>query len=199
MHLIIQSAFRYAITNVWFNLLLLIYILMNIVKNFTSVKFWLYVLIMSRTRYRVNPHYIGTPCLKQARNLKFKWLQRGSNPQPLSSFTNKVVVGSSPLAVTYQFSVKLDRCAGSCNIFNDLSNKVCIPNKTEDLNLSVFNISTGIKKSKILTKHISCKCKCKFDGKSWNSNQWWNNDKCRYECLKTSCMWKRLSLESCYM
>ena len=33
----------------------------------------------------------------------------------------------------YPFSVKLDRCAGSCKTINDLSNKVCIPNKTEDL------------------------------------------------------------------
>ena len=36
----------------------------------------------------------------------------------------------------YPISVKLDRCAGSCNTLNDLSNKVCVPNKTEDLNLS---------------------------------------------------------------
>ena len=28
------------------------------------------------------------------------------------------------------FSVKLDRCVGSCNTLNALSNKVCIPNKT---------------------------------------------------------------------
>ena len=27
---------------------------------------------------------------------------------------------------------------------NDLSNKVYVPNKTEDLNLSVFNMITGI-------------------------------------------------------
>ena len=38
----------------------------------------------------------------------------------------------------------LDRCVGSCGTLNDLSNKVCVPNKTEDLNLSVFNIITGI-------------------------------------------------------
>ena len=44
----------------------------------------------------------------------------------------------------YPFLVKLDRCVGSCNTLNDLSNKVCIPNKTEDLNLSVFNLITGI-------------------------------------------------------
>ena len=43
----------------------------------------------------------------------------------------------------YPFAVKLDRFFGSCNTINDLSNKVCIPNKTENLNLSVFNIITG--------------------------------------------------------
>ena len=39
----------------------------------------------------------------------------------------------------YPFAVKLDRCAASCNTLNDLSewftlnDKVCVPNKTEDL------------------------------------------------------------------
>ena len=61
---------------------------------------------------------------------------------------------------------------------------VCVPNKTEDLNLSVFNIITRINESKTLTKHISCECKCKFDGRNCNSDQWWNNDKCRCECKK---------------
>ena len=65
----------------------------------------------------------------------------------------------------YPFAVKLDRSAGSCNILNDLSNKVCVPNKTEDLNLSVFTMITGINELKTLTKHISCKCKCTFDGR----------------------------------
>ena len=44
----------------------------------------------------------------------------------------------------YPISVKLDRCSGNCNNLNDLSNKICIPNKTEDLNLSVSNKITGI-------------------------------------------------------
>ena len=42
----------------------------------------------------------------------------------------------------YLFLVKLDRCVGSCNTLNDLSNKVCVPNKTEDLNIHVFNTIT---------------------------------------------------------
>ena len=34
----------------------------------------------------------------------------------------------------YPFAVNLNRSMGSCNVLNDLSNKVCIANKTEDLN-----------------------------------------------------------------
>ena len=48
----------------------------------------------------------------------------------------------------YLFAVKLDSCVGSCNTLNDLSNKVFVPNKTEDLNLSVFNMITGVMSQK---------------------------------------------------
>ena len=69
----------------------------------------------------------------------------------------------------YPISVKLDRCVGNCNTVIDLSIKVCIPNKTEDLNLSFFNMITGINESKTLTKHISCEWKCKLDETKCNS------------------------------
>ena len=52
-----------------------------------------------------------------------------------------------------------------------MSNKAYVPKRTEDLNLSMFNMITGTNESKTLTKHISCKCKCKFDGRKYNSNQ----------------------------
>ena len=60
----------------------------------------------------------------------------------------------------------------------------------------------GINVSGILIKHLSCECKCRFDGKKCHLNQWWNNDKWRYECKKihkcekdyvwnpTLCNWK---------
>ena len=78
------------------------------------------------------------------------------------------------------FVVNLDRCVGSCNALNNLFNKVCVSNKTEDLNPSMFNKITGIvvNELKKLTKHILCKCECKFDGRKCNPNQWWNNNKC---------------------
>ena len=65
----------------------------------------------------------------------------------------------------YPFVVKLDRCVGSCNT---LTNKVCVPNKTGDLNRNFFNMITRIYESKTLTKHMSCKWKYKFDGRKCN-------------------------------
>ena len=50
------------------------------------------------------------------------------------------------------FLVKLDRRFGSCNTLNDLSNKVCIPNKTEDLNLSIFQHNYRYKGIKNISK-----------------------------------------------
>ena len=51
--------------------------------------------------------------------------------------------------------------------------KVCVPNKTEDLNLNVFNMVLGINESKALKKHIAYKCKCKFQGRKCDSNRNW--------------------------
>ena len=84
----------------------------------------------------------------------------------------------------YLFVIKLDKCIDSCSTLNDLSNRVCVPNKTEDLNIHVFSMITGKSESKILTRDISCECKCRFDGKKCNSDQWWNNDKCLCDCKK---------------
>ena len=50
----------------------------------------------------------------------------------------------------YPFAIKLDKCVGSCNILHGLSNKVCFPKKTEDLNIHVFNMITGENGPKIL-------------------------------------------------
>ena len=81
----------------------------------------------------------------------------------------------------YPFSVKLDRYVGSCNTLHDLCNKVWVPNKTEDLNLGVLSMITGVNESKTLAKHLPCQCKSRFDGRKCGTDQWWNNDKCLCE------------------
>ena len=82
----------------------------------------------------------------------------------------------------YPFAVKWDWCVGSCNTLKDLLKKLCAPNKTEDLNLSLFNMIAGINESKILTRHVSYECKCGFYGRKCNPDQWQDNDKYWCEC-----------------
>ena len=66
------------------------------------------------------------------------------------SMTQPTVINLHPNGYGQEFhyylsiAVKLDRCAGSCNILNDLSDTACVPNKTEDLNLSELSMITGI-------------------------------------------------------
>ena len=57
-------------------------------------------------------------------------------------------------------TIHLQLVVGSRNTLNDLSNRLCVPNKTEDLNIHIFKIITGKNESKILTKDVSCECKC---------------------------------------
>ena len=44
----------------------------------------------------------------------------------------------------FSFAVNLDKCIGSCNTFNYISNRVCVLNKTEDLSIHVFDKVTSI-------------------------------------------------------
>ena len=84
----------------------------------------------------------------------------------------------------YPFAAKLDRCVGSFNSLIELSNKVCIPNKTEDLNLNVLNMTTFIKELKTFGKNISWKCRCTIDWAKCKSTQLCNNNKYWSECKK---------------
>ena len=54
--------------------------------------------------------------------------------------------------------VNLHRHDESCNTLHNLASRICLPNKTEDVNLNTFNMITKINESKTLPKHISCNC-----------------------------------------
>ena len=64
------------------------------------------------------PECQGTPCSKQARYLKFKWLQRDSNPQPLSSKMNTQPVWPSGWVFVYKLSGCVFKSCCSHLIFN---------------------------------------------------------------------------------
>lgn len=53
-----------------------------------------------------------------------------------------------------QLVLNLDRFNTICNTFNDISAKICVPNKTENLNVNFFYVITNTNESKSLTKII---------------------------------------------
>ena len=80
----------------------------------------------------------------------------------------------------YPFIISLDTCNGSSNIS---SPKTCVPKKSKGINLKVFNMVTNITEAKIMAEYfVNCYCKWKFNSKTFNSNQKWNNQKCHCEC-----------------
>ena len=102
--------------------------------------------------------------------------------------TRPFIIDLNPVELKYYpYIITLDKCNGSCNTRSEISGRICVLNKTENVNLMVFNLITKTNEQKKLSifcqkKPISCKCKCKFDGKKCNSNKIWNNYKCRCKC-----------------
>ena len=70
------------------------------------------------------------------------------NNKKCVSLSNRKCMTEPTFINLHPFAINLGRCVGSCNTLNDLPNKVCVPSKTEDLNLWVFNMITGINELK---------------------------------------------------
>ena len=46
------------------------------------------------------------------------------------------------------FMITLDKCNGSCNTISATSGRICVPNKTKNINSNVFNLMTKTNESK---------------------------------------------------
>ena len=68
--------------------------------------------------------------------------------------------------------ISLDTCTGSCNF---LSPKICVSKEKKDTDVKAFNMATNKDEAKTMTKYISYDCKWKFNSRTCNSNQKWNN------------------------
>ena len=99
----------------------------------------------------------------------------------------------------YPFLIKLDKYNRNFNPVNDLSMRICVPSKTKDVNVKVFNMITKGNEAKTPAKHNSCDCKYKFIGIYCNSNQKWNNEPCQSKCknCRTSKIYYKWNPSTC--
>ena len=68
--------------------------------------------------------------------------------------TRPTVVNLIPAELNYYlFMITLDKGNGSCNLVDDSFTKICVSNKTRDINDKVFNMITRTNEFKTLVKH----------------------------------------------
>ena len=85
-------------------------------------------------------------------------------------------------SVFHPYSIKINRCKGSCNTINDPYAKICVFDKIENTNVKVFNIMSRTNETRHIKWHKACKCRCRLDPSVCNNKQSWIEDKCRCEC-----------------
>ena len=86
--------------------------------------------------------------------------------------------------VFYPFSIKVNKCTGSWNNFNDPYAKLCAPDTIKNINVEVFNLMSFSNQTNHIEWHETCKCKCRLDESVWTNKQRWNEVKCRCECTE---------------
>ena len=84
--------------------------------------------------------------------------------------------------IFYPFSIKINKCSGSCNNISDPYARICVPDTVKNLNVKVFNLISLTNETRHIKWHGTCKCICRLDKIICNGNQRWNKDKCRCEC-----------------
>ena len=48
--------------------------------------------------------------------------------------------------MVYRYSIKINKCKGSCNTINDLYAKICVPDNIKNTNVKVFNLNQELMK-----------------------------------------------------
>ena len=61
--------------------------------------------------------------------------------------------------VFYPFSIKVNKCSGSCNNINDPYVKLCVPDVVKNINVKLFDLISFTNQTKRIEWRKTCKCK----------------------------------------
>ena len=90
------------------------------------------------------------------------------------------VNGDEPVFIP--FSIKRNKCTGSCDNINYPYAEICVADVVENLNFKVSNLLSWTNETKFIERHETCKCECKFGANVCNNKQRWSKNKCRCKC-----------------
>ena len=79
--------------------------------------------------------------------------------------------------IFYPFSIKINKCSGSCNNINNPYAKICVPDVIKDLNVKVFNLMSRTNETRFIKWYGKCMCECRLNAIICNNKQRWNKNK----------------------
>ena len=100
----------------------------------------------------------------------------------MSNVNSLECVSMNNKPIFYPYSIKINRCKGSCNTINNPYAKICVPDQIKNINVKVFNLLSRTNATRHIKWYKTCKCKCSLDMSICNNKQRWNNAKCICEC-----------------
>ena len=103
------------------------------------------------------------------------------NNQDFKTRTKIININNNEL-VFYRFSIKVDKCSGSCNNINDPYAKLYVSDAVKNINVKVFTLMSFSNQTKHIEWRETCKCKCRLDASGCNNKQRGNKDKWMCDC-----------------
>ena len=83
----------------------------------------------------------------------------------------KIIGVNNNEPVFYPYSIKGNKCSGSCRNINDPYAKLCVPDIINYINVKVFNLISRINETRQIIWHETCKCVCRLTSAVCNSMQ----------------------------
>ena len=96
----------------------------------------------------------------------------------------QIVNVNSEGSIFFPFSIKTNKCSGSCNNINNPYAKLCVLDIVKNLIVKVFNLMSRNNEKRHIEWLGSCKSECRLDASVCNNKQRWNDDKCRCKSKK---------------
>ena len=76
---------------------------------------------------------------------------------------------NSKESLFFPFSIKTNKCSGSCNNINNPYAKPCVPDVLKKLNAKVFNLMSRSIETRHIEYHETWKCECRRNSSVFNN------------------------------
>ena len=81
----------------------------------------------------------------------------------------KIIDFNSNEPLSYPFSMKVNKCSGSCNNINGPYAKLCVRDIIKNINVKISNLMSRINETIHIIYHETCKCICRLGASVYNN------------------------------